>query len=50
MRDLFDFERGQIIGERSAGISVTKTTTLLGVSRARGSKDMLAYTYHGKTT
>jgi hypothetical protein len=35
MGDLSDFERGQIVGARLAGASVTKTTTLLGVPRAR---------------
>jgi hypothetical protein len=31
MRDLFDFERGQIAGARLAGASVTKTATLLSI-------------------
>jgi transposase len=47
---LSDFERGQIVDMRLVGASVTKTDTLLGVSRATVSKVMLAYTYHGKTT
>jgi hypothetical protein len=47
MGDLSDFERGQITGARSAGASVTKTA-LLGVSKARVSKVMSAYTNHGK--
>jgi hypothetical protein len=33
MRDLYDFERGQIIGAHLAGESVTKTATFFGVSR-----------------
>jgi predicted transcriptional regulator len=46
---LSDFERGQIVGSHLAGASVTKTATLLGVSRATVSKVMLAYMSHGKT-
>jgi len=34
MGDLSDFQRRQIVGVRLAGESVTKTATLLGVSRA----------------
>jgi predicted transcriptional regulator len=50
MGDLSDFERGQIVGGRLAEATVTKTATLLGVSRATVSKVMSAYTNHGKTT
>jgi predicted transcriptional regulator len=50
MGDLYDFGRGQIVGVHLAGASVTKTATLLGVSRATVSKVMLAYMDHGKTT
>jgi hypothetical protein len=50
MGDLFDFERGHIVGGSVAGASVTKTVTLLGVSRVKVSKVMLAYTNDGKTT
>jgi hypothetical protein len=49
MGDLSDFERGQIIGARLAGASVTKTATLLGLLRATVSKVMSAYMNHGKT-
>jgi transposase len=45
-----DFERGHIADARLAAASVTKTATLLGVSRATVPKVMLAYTNHGKTT
>jgi transposase len=50
MGDLSDFERGQIVGAHLAGVSVTKTATLLGVSRATVSKVMSAYTNQGKET
>jgi hypothetical protein len=46
---LSDFERGQIVGARLAGASVTKTATLLGVLRATVCMVMSAYTNHGKT-
>jgi transposase len=46
---LSDFQKGQIVGEHLAGASVTKMTTLLGVSRAAISK-VIAYTNHGKTS
>ena len=48
MGDLSDFQRQQIVGVRLAGASVTKTGTLLGVSRAAVSKVMTAYTNRGK--
>jgi transposase len=47
---LSDFEREQIVGARLAVASVTKTTTVSGVSRATVYKVMSAYTNHGKTT
>jgi predicted transcriptional regulator len=50
MRDLYDFERGQIVGARLVGASVTKSATLLGVSRATVSKVMSAHTNHRKST
>jgi hypothetical protein len=50
MGDMSDFERGQIVGAHLAGALVTKTATLLGVSRETVSKVMSAYTNHGKTT
>jgi predicted transcriptional regulator len=50
MGDVSDFELGQIVGASLAGISATKTATLLGVSRATVSMVMSAYTNHGKTT
>jgi hypothetical protein len=50
MGDLSVFERGQVVGARLPWVTVTKTGTLLGVSRATVSKVMSAYTNHGKTT
>lgn len=47
MRDLSNFERERIVGERLAGASVTRTATLLSVSRATVSIVMSAYTNHG---
>jgi hypothetical protein len=48
--DLSDFQRGQIVGARSAGASVTKKATVLCLSRAAVSKVMMAYIKHGKTS
>jgi hypothetical protein len=50
MGDLFNFERGQIVGECLAGASVTKTAALLCTSRVTVSKVMLVCTNDGKTT
>jgi transposase len=50
MRDLSDFERGQIVGAHSVGIPVTKIATLSGVSRATVSEVTSAYTNRGKAT
>jgi predicted transcriptional regulator len=50
MGDLSDFKRGQIVGAHLAGASVTKTATLLGVSRASFSMIITAYTNHGNTS
>jgi len=41
--DSSDFQRGQIVGVCLAGASVTKTATLLGVSRAAVYKVMTTY-------
>ena len=40
MRDLSDFEKGQIVGARMAGASLTKTAELLVFSRATISRTM----------
>jgi transposase len=50
MGDLSNFERGQILDARLAGTSMTKTVTLLGVSRATVCKVMSAYANHRMTT
>jgi transposase len=50
MGDLTDFERGQIVGARFAGASVTKTAILLDVLIATVAEVMTAYTNRGKTT
>ena len=50
MGDLSDFQRGQTVGACLAGAYVTKTATLLGVSRAAVSKVMMTYTKHGRTS
>jgi hypothetical protein len=50
MGGLSEFEREQIIGAPIAGASATKTSTLLGVSRATVSKVFSVNTNHGKTT
>jgi len=50
MGDPPEFQRGQIVGARLAGASVTKTATLLDVSRAAVSKVMMTHTNHGNTS
>jgi predicted transcriptional regulator len=50
MGDLSHFQRGRIFAARSAGASVTKTSSLLGVSRAAVSSVMTAYTNHVDTS
>jgi transposase len=47
---LSDFERGQIIVAHLTGESVKRIATLLGVSRATGSKVMSTYTHYEKTS
>jgi hypothetical protein len=49
MKDLSDFERGQMVGGHLVRASVTKSAKLLEVSRATFSKVMSAYMDHGKT-
>ena len=50
MRDLSDFQRGQIVGVHLAGASTAKMATLLSVSRAAVAKVTMACTNHRKTS
>jgi hypothetical protein len=50
MGDLSNFERGEIVDACLAGESVTKTATLLSVSRATVSEVTAAYMNQEKTT
>ena len=50
MTDLTDFKRGQIVGSRMEGASVTKTVKLFGAARSTVSKVMTAFEKEGKTS
>ncbi|KAF2346239.1 Protein kinase domain [Trinorchestia longiramus] len=50
MADLSDFQRGQIVGTRMTGASVTETARMLGVSIGTGSKIMTAFEREGRTS
>ena len=48
MRDLTEFEKGQIVGARITGATVTKTAELLGLSRVTISMTMTEFKKHRK--
>ena len=50
MGDLFDFQRGQIVGARIAGATIIETAQLLEISRGTVSKVMATYEKEGKTS
>ena len=50
MHDLTELEKGQIVGARIVGASVTKTADVLGFSRAIISRTMTEFKKHGKTS
>ncbi len=47
MGDISEFKKGEILGARVAGASLTKTASLCDVSRAKVSKVMSAYHQEG---
>lgn len=50
MSELSEFERGQIVGARMVGASVTKVAEVFGVSRSTVSRIYTAYRNSGKTS
>ena len=50
MTNLSDIKRGQIVGVRMAGASVTKTAELFGEERSYVSKEMTAFGKEGKSS
>ena len=50
MGDVSDFQRGQIVGARMAGATVTEIAQLLGIPRGTVFKVMTVYEKEGKTS
>jgi hypothetical protein len=50
MGDLSNFQIGQVVGAHLAEAHITKTVTVLGVSRVAVSSIVTACTNHGKTS
>ena len=50
MRDLTDFERGQIVGARMVEASITKTAEFLSFSRATISRTMTQFEKYEKVS
>ena len=50
MANLSYFKRGQIVGARMVGASVTKTVQMFGISRGTVSKVMVAFEKEKKTS
>ena len=48
MEDLSDFKRGQTVGARVAGASITKTAELFSLARSSVWKVMIAFEIDGK--
>ena len=50
MTNLSDFKKGQLVGARHGGSSVTKTADVFGVAKVTVNKEMAAFEKEGKTS